>query len=83
MADAGGVKSDGACPLAAATLSGVKPMGAEDGNDRRYMFNCECMGKPLELVGRDGGLEGGFDEKGTECEFTTLPGLGPTEVGKG
>ena len=49
-----------------------------DGIDRRYMFNC-----PPELVGRDGGLEGGFEEKEVECEFTRLPGLGPTDAGKG
>ena len=41
------------------------------------------MGKPPELLGRDGGLEGGFEEKGAECEFMTPPGPGPTEAGKG
>lgn len=39
------------------------------------------MDTPLELVGRDGGLEGGFEEKGAECEFA--PGPGPTEAEKG
>ena len=54
-----------------------------DGNDRRYMFNCGCIGKPPELAGRDGGVEGGFEEKGTECEFTRPPGPGPTDAEKG
>jgi hypothetical protein len=53
------------------------------GNDRRYMFNCGCKGKPPELVGRDGGVEGGFEEKETGCGFTRPPGPGPTDVGKG
>jgi len=53
-----------------------------EGNERRYMFNCGCMGTPPELPGRDGGLEGGFEEKATECEVATAPGPGCTEPEK-
>jgi hypothetical protein len=38
------------------------------------MFNCGCNGKPAELAGRDGGLEGGFEENGFGWELTV-----PTE----
>ena len=84
MADVGGVKSDGVRPLAAATLSeGGKPIETEEGNCRWYKFNCGCNGNPPELAGRDGGLEGGFEENATEWELTTPAGPGPIEGGNG
>jgi hypothetical protein len=85
VADAGGVKSGGARPLAAATLSEeVKPIGTEEGNCRWNRFNCGCNGIPAELAGRDGGLEEGFEENGgPEWVFMTPVEPGPTEDGNG
>jgi hypothetical protein len=44
------------------------------------MFNW-CNGMPAELAGRDGGLEGGFEENGPGWELT-MP-VGPTVDEKG
>jgi hypothetical protein len=47
------------------------------------MFNCWCNGKPAELAGRDGGLEGGFEENETGWELTMPAEPGPTADEKG
>ena len=61
MADVRGVKSDGARPLAAATLSEEEK--TEEDSGLEYKFNCGCNGRPAELAGREGGLEGGFENE--------------------
>src|SRR5216683_2676431 len=47
------------------------------------MLSRGCNGRPAELAGRDGGLEGGFEENGCGLELTILAGTGLMRDEKG